>query len=89
MIDCMQHTDVAARSAMLASWVRANHVEAGNFIHTMTDGEVKNAAIRAFAETIPRIDVESAGRWPEALPPGPQKDQTIRAIRHSSGRSEE
>lgn len=67
--------------ALVTSWARANHREAGTFIATMPDGEAKNSAVQAFATTVAKIDPDAAEQWALTLPPGPRRDTTLQQIR--------
>lgn len=67
--------------AFMESWTRSNHREAGAYIHTMPEGDAKQAAIQAFATTIAPIDAAAAEEWAQTMAPGPRKDRIIRKIR--------
>jgi hypothetical protein len=67
-------------AAMMRNWTSNDYQAAGNWLSTTPDGPTKNAAIRAYAETVAKADPEVAKQWALTLPPGPEREDTLKSI---------
>jgi hypothetical protein len=64
----------------MRNWTRNDYQSAGQWLTTAPDGLVKNAAIRSYAETVSPYDPETAAQWALTLPPGNERERTLRRI---------
>jgi hypothetical protein len=70
----------APLAAMVRNWTNKDYQAAGKWLTTTPDGPTKNAAIRAYAETVAKADPETAKQWALTLPPGPEREETLQRI---------
>jgi hypothetical protein len=61
-------------------WTQIDCPAAGKWLSAAADGPVKTAAIRAYAETVASYEPEVAAQWALTLPPGDERDATLRQI---------
>lgn len=84
-IDWMTHQLPPEKSAatvqsMVRTWTGNDYQAAGKWLSTAPDGSTKNAAIRAYAETVAKADPAVAKQWALTLPPGPEREETLQRI---------
>ncbi|MEO5716281.1 MAG: hypothetical protein ABIT37_22570 [Luteolibacter sp.] len=65
---------------MVSSWTQSDFQATGAWLNTAPAGPAKNTAIRSYAETVSRYEPEAAAQWAETLPPGEDRDQTLKRI---------
>lgn len=65
---------------LVSNWTRNDYLAAGKWLTTAPEGPTKNAAIRSYALTVSRYEPETAAQWALTLPPGKDRDQTLRNI---------
>jgi hypothetical protein len=65
---------------MVKNWTQADYQAAGKCLTTTPDGPTKNAAIRAYAETVAKADPATAKQWALTLPPGPEREETLQRL---------
>jgi hypothetical protein len=65
---------------MVKNWTQTDYQAAGKWLTATPDGPNKNAAIRAYAETVAKADPEVAKQWALTLPPGPEREETLQRI---------
>lgn len=65
---------------MVSNWTRNDYQAAGTWLSSAPEGPVKNVSVRAYAETISRYEPETAAQWALTLPPGKDRDKTLRSI---------
>lgn len=65
---------------MVKNWTQNDYQAAGKWLTATPDGPTKNAAIRAYAETVAKADPEVAKQWALTLPPGPEREETLQRI---------
>jgi hypothetical protein len=65
---------------MVSNWAQSDYQAAGAWLNTTPAGSVKNTAIRSYAETVSRYEPESAAQWAETLPPGKDREETLKRI---------
>ena len=68
---------------LVSNWTRNDYQAAGKWLGTAPDGPAKNAAVRSYAETVSRYEPETAAEWAMTLPPGKDRDETLRNIYHN------
>jgi hypothetical protein len=68
---------------MIRRWTDQDYEAAGKWLGSAPEGPVKNAAICGYAQTIFTHDPETAMQWIMTLPPGSDRDDTLRNI-HSN-----
>jgi hypothetical protein len=68
---------------LFGSWVEADHMAAGKWLHEASSGTLKEVAVQAYAQTVAKYDAQTAAQWAEALPAGARRDQTIRKVHES------
>ena len=64
-------------------WTRDDYRAAGNWLATSPDSPQKQAAIRAYAETVFPYDPDVAVQWANTLPAGETRDRTFKEIHQS------
>ena len=67
-------------SAMIRNWTNQDYEAAGKWLVSAPEGPVKNAAISSYAWTIFEHDPETAMQWIMTLPPGRDRDNTLKTI---------
>lgn len=65
---------------LFGSWVEADHMAAGKWLHEASPGTMKEVAVQAYAQKVAKYDAETAAQWAETLPAGARRDQTIRKV---------
>jgi len=73
---------------LVTSWTRSDSQAAGQWLTTAADGPAKTTAIRAYAETIASYEPVTATQWALTLPPGPDRDATLKSIYQNWPRSD-
>ena len=66
---------------LVRDWTREDYKAAGEWINATADGEVKQAAVRSYAETVAPYDPETAAQWAETLPAGKDRDRVLKRVR--------
>jgi hypothetical protein len=74
-----EKSDDKVRSLM-RTWTRNDYQAAGKWLTSAADGPTKNSAIRSYAETVSEYEPATAAQWALTLPPGKDRDQTLRSI---------
>jgi len=64
----------------VSAWTQIDYKAAGKWLSTASDGQVKNAAICAYAETVARYEPQVAAQWALTLPVGDERDATLKQI---------
>jgi hypothetical protein len=65
---------------MVEYWTRHDYRAAGEWLLTTRDGPAKQAAVRAYAETVAKYEPEVAEQWAMTLPEGKDRDATLAKI---------
>ncbi|MEO7098417.1 MAG: hypothetical protein ABI162_03580 [Luteolibacter sp.] len=65
---------------IVSNWTQNDYQAAGAWLNTTPAGPAKNIAIRSYAETVSRYEPEAAVPWAVTLPPGKDRDETLRGI---------
>ena len=65
---------------MVHNWTDEDYQAAGKWLATTPDGPIKNISIHRYAETVANYEPESAAQWAMTLPPGKDRDQTLKSI---------
>jgi hypothetical protein len=65
---------------LVSIWTRNDYQAAGKWLSTAADGPTKNTAIRSYAETISQYEPATAAQWALTLPPGKDRDETLKNI---------
>ena len=66
--------------SLVRDWTRSDYQAAGKWLSTATEGPTKNAAIRSYAETVSQYEPATAAQWAMTLPPGKDRDLTLKRI---------
>lgn len=61
-------------------WTQDDFQAAGEWLTTAPEGPAKNTSIRSYAETVSRYEPETAAQWALTLPPGKDREQTLKRI---------
>jgi hypothetical protein len=69
---------------LMSKWTQADYQAAGKWLASTSAGPTKNAAIRSYAETVSATDPATATQWAMTLPPGPDRDKTLKHIQDHS-----
>jgi len=72
----------------VSTWTLNDCQAAGKWLGSAADGPVRNAAIRAYAETVASYEPEVAAQWALTLPPGDERDATLKQIHASWPKSD-
>ncbi len=65
---------------LITNWTKKDYREAGEWLVKTSESPTKNAAIRAYAETIAAHEPATAAQWADKLPLGEPRDQTLNII---------
>ena len=65
---------------LISRWTRDDYEAAGKWLGSAAEGPVKNAAIRGYAQAIFPQEPETAIQWLMTLPPGKDRDSTLKNI---------
>jgi hypothetical protein len=65
---------------LMKSWTSGDYEAAGNWLASAPEGPVKIAATRSYAQTVFKHDPETAMQWINTLPPGRDRDDTLKTI---------
>ena len=65
---------------IVRNWTTNDYQAAGKWLSTAAAGSTKNAAIRSYAETVSSYDPDTATQWAMTLPPGEDRDETLKHI---------
>lgn len=65
---------------LIGGWTEQDYEAAGKWLTAASDGPTKNAAIRGYALTIFEHDPAVSMQWIKTLPPGEQRQNTLRYI---------
>lgn len=69
---------------LIYRWTTNDYQAAGKWLSGTPAGPTKNAAIRSYAETVSRYDPATATQWAMTLPPGTDRDETLKNIQENS-----
>ena len=69
--------------SMVRHWTTDDYQAAGKWLAATPDGPAKNISIRSYAETVANYVPESAAQWAMTLPPGQDRDETLKHIYHA------
>jgi len=69
---------------LIYRWTTNDYQAAGKWLSGTPAGPTKNAAIRSYAETVSRYDPATATQWALTLPPGTDRDETLKNIQENS-----
>ncbi len=61
-------------------WTEKDYRAAGKWLSSSPDGPAKNVSIRAYAETVSEYEPETAAQWAMTLPPGKDREETLKNI---------
>ena len=67
-------------STMVRRWTENDYQAAGKWLAATPDSPSKNISIRYYAETVAKHEPESAAQWAMTLPPGQDRDETLKNI---------
>ncbi len=69
-----------AINRLVRDWTRNDYQAAGKWLNDATPGPAKNAAVSSYAETLAEYEPASAAQWALTLPPGTDRDKTLKRI---------
>ena len=64
----------------VTEWTKADYQAAGKWLAATPEGPTKITAIRAYAVSVAGIEPETAEQWAMTLPPGKDRDETLKRI---------
>lgn len=67
-------------STLIGTWTRKDYQAAGQWLAATPDGPTKTIAIRSYAVTVAGTEPETAAQWAMTLPPGKDRDSTLKQI---------
>ena len=73
-------TSVGHIDRLVRKWTESDYQAAGKWLATTPASPTKNTAIRSYAETVSTLDPATATQWAMTLPPGPDRDATLKHI---------
>jgi hypothetical protein len=65
---------------MVRDWTENDYQAAGKWLAATPAGPAKNVSIRSYAETVAKYEPESAAQWAMTLPPGKDREETLKSI---------
>ena len=65
---------------IVGEWTQQDYLAAGNWLSAAADGPAKTAAVEAYAIAVAEYEPQVAEQWALTLPPGTQREATLRAI---------
>jgi hypothetical protein len=65
---------------LVRKWTKDDYQAAGKWLATTPASPTKNTAVRSYAETVSQYDPAVAIQWAMTLPPGPDRDATLKHI---------
>ncbi len=65
---------------LVSKWTGQDHRAAGEWLAAAPDGPTKNISIQAYAATVSKYEPETATKWTLTLPPGKDRDRTLKNI---------
>jgi hypothetical protein len=65
---------------LVRKWAEDDYQAAGRWLAGTPDGPTKNISIRSYAETVAKYEPESAAQWAMTLPPGKDREETLKNI---------
>lgn len=65
---------------MVRFWTEQHHRAATAWLDGLPDSPLKNLSVRVFAETVAAYEPETAVQWAATLPPGGDRDASLRRI---------
>ena len=68
---------------LIEKWTRTNYQAAGKWLVSAPESPARNTAIRAYAETVAICEPQTAAQWATTLPPGKDRDDTLKHIYHA------
>ena len=71
-------------SNIVSRWTERDYQAAGKWLASTPASPTKNAAIRSYAQTVSALDPATATQWAMTLPPGPDRDATLKHIQDHS-----
>ncbi len=67
-------------SNIVRRWTENDYQAAGKWLASTPASPTKNTAVRSYAETVSQYDPATATQWAMTLPPGPDRDATLKHI---------
>lgn len=81
-----EKTEASIREIM-GKWTQRDYQAAGKWLAATPAGPTKDTAVRSYAETVSAYDPATATQWAMTLPPGPDREKTLKHIQdHSPGK---
>ena len=71
-------------SHIVSRWTERDYQAAGKWLASTPASPTKNTAIRSYAQTVSALDPATATQWAMTLPPGPDRDATLKHIQDKS-----
>ncbi len=68
---------------MVRHWTTDDYQAAGKWLASTPGSAAKNISIRSYAETVANYEPQTAGQWAMTLPPGKDRDETLKHIYHA------
>lgn len=68
---------------MVRHWTTDDYQAAGKWLAATPDGPAKIISIRSYAETVANYEPQTAAQWALTLPPGKDRDETLKHIYHA------
>ncbi len=69
---------------IVGRWAETDYQAVGQWLSTAPASPTKNVAIRSYAEAVSAYDPATATQWAMTLPPGPDRDATLKHIQDHS-----
>ncbi|RYD42936.1 MAG: hypothetical protein EOP85_10690 [Verrucomicrobiaceae bacterium] len=65
---------------IMTKWTEADYQAAGKWLASAPEGPARSASVKAYATTVSRYEPETAAKWAMTLPPGRERDVTLKQI---------
>jgi hypothetical protein len=76
-------------SKMVRNWTKTDYQAAGKWLTATPASPTKDTSIRSYAETVAQYEPETAAQWAMTLPPGEDRQETLKNIYQSWPANEE
>jgi hypothetical protein len=65
---------------LIQRWTTEDYQAAGKWLATTPESPAKNTAVSSYAQTIANYEPQTAAQWALTLPPGENRDNTLKRI---------
>lgn len=74
---------------LVSRWAESDYQAAADWLTATPDGPAKIRSVQAYAATVAKYEPETATQWALTLPPGKDREETLRSIYHNWPKKDE